>query len=96
MPARQSGRVFVLGATATIGRATERALVRRGYKVVCFIRPRAGVGGTRAGDENARLFAGTTLRFGAVPSTGTETLFDFYPALANRVAAPERGDHAGF
>ncbi len=32
----------------------------------------------------------------ATPSTGTETLFDFYPALANGVAAPKRGNHAVF
>ncbi|MBL8346679.1 MAG: NAD(P)H-binding protein [Rubrivivax sp.] len=38
-------RVFVLGATGTIGRATVRALVRRGHEVVCFVRPRAGAGG---------------------------------------------------
>jgi divinyl chlorophyllide a 8-vinyl-reductase len=32
----------------------------------------------------------------ATPSTGTETLFDFYAALVNGEAAPERGDHAVF
>lgn len=30
------------------------------------------------------------------PSTGTESLFDFYARLVNRGAAPERGDHAVF
>ena len=35
-------RVCLLGATGTIGRATLRALLRRGYEVVCFVRPRAG------------------------------------------------------
>jgi divinyl chlorophyllide a 8-vinyl-reductase len=34
-------RVFVLGATGTIGRATVRALLRRGHEVVCFVRNRA-------------------------------------------------------
>ncbi len=38
---RPSLRVFVLGATGTIGRATVRALAARGYEVVCFVRPRA-------------------------------------------------------
>jgi divinyl chlorophyllide a 8-vinyl-reductase len=33
----------MLGATGTIGRATMRALLRRGHEVVCFVRPRAGV-----------------------------------------------------
>jgi divinyl chlorophyllide a 8-vinyl-reductase len=32
----------------------------------------------------------------ATPSTGTETLFDFYARLLNGAAAPERGDHAVF
>lgn len=31
-------RVLVLGATGTIGRATVRALVRRGHEVVCLVR----------------------------------------------------------
>jgi divinyl chlorophyllide a 8-vinyl-reductase len=33
-------RVFMLGATGTIGRATARALADRGHEVVCFLRPR--------------------------------------------------------
>jgi len=32
----------------------------------------------------------------ATPSTGTETLFDFYAKLASGGIAPERGDHAVF
>lgn len=32
----------------------------------------------------------------ATPSTGTETLFDFYARLASGTAVPERGDHAVF
>jgi len=32
----------------------------------------------------------------ATPSTGTETLFDFYAALVSGAVAPERGDHAVF
>jgi divinyl chlorophyllide a 8-vinyl-reductase len=32
----------------------------------------------------------------ATPSTGTQTLFDFYARLAKGDAAPERGDHAVF
>ena len=35
-------RVFVLGATGTIGHATVRALLARGHEVVCFLRPRPG------------------------------------------------------
>jgi divinyl chlorophyllide a 8-vinyl-reductase len=32
----------------------------------------------------------------ATPATGSETLFDFYAALARGDRAPERGDHAVF
>ncbi len=32
----------------------------------------------------------------ATPSTGTETLFDFYAGLVSGAIAPERGDHAVF
>jgi divinyl chlorophyllide a 8-vinyl-reductase len=32
----------------------------------------------------------------ATPSTGTETLFDFYADLVSGAAQPERGDHAVF
>jgi divinyl chlorophyllide a 8-vinyl-reductase len=35
-------RLCLLGASGTIGRATLRALVRRGHEVVCLVRPRAG------------------------------------------------------
>ena len=59
-----SRRVFVLGATGTIGRATVRALLRRGHEVVCLVRPRAGVGGKLAPDEAERLFPGATVRIG--------------------------------
>jgi divinyl chlorophyllide a 8-vinyl-reductase len=39
-------RIFMLGATGTIGKATTAALVARGHQVVCFLRPRTpGVGG---------------------------------------------------
>ena len=36
-------RVLLLGASGTIGKATARALVGRGYQVVCLIRPRKGM-----------------------------------------------------
>ena len=59
-------RIFVLGATGTIGQATVRALRQRGHDVVCFVRPRAGVAGRLAPDDMARLLPGATLRFGDV------------------------------
>jgi divinyl chlorophyllide a 8-vinyl-reductase len=63
---QRSRRVLVLGATGTIGRATVRALLRRGHDVVCFVRPRAGVGGVLAPDDSAKLLVGATVRFGDV------------------------------
>jgi divinyl chlorophyllide a 8-vinyl-reductase len=62
----QPRRVFVLGATGTIGRATVQALLQRGHEVVCFVRPRAGVGGRLAPQDSTRLFKGATVRFGEV------------------------------
>jgi divinyl chlorophyllide a 8-vinyl-reductase len=55
-------RVCVLGATGTIGRATVAACLRRGYEVVCFVRPRAGAGGSLTPADAARLFDGATVR----------------------------------
>lgn len=52
-------RVFVLGATGTIGRATVRALVQRGHEVVCIVRPNSV-------DATAPQLRGSTLRFGDV------------------------------
>jgi len=40
-------RVFLVGATGTIGRATARALVRHGHEVVCFLRAPATSAGSR-------------------------------------------------
>jgi divinyl chlorophyllide a 8-vinyl-reductase len=61
-----SRRIFMLGATGTIGRATVRALLRRGHRVVCFVRPHAGVGGALTPADSARLLAGAELRVGDV------------------------------
>jgi divinyl chlorophyllide a 8-vinyl-reductase len=43
-PERRPGRVFVAGATGTIGRATVRALLARGHAVTCLVRERPGAG----------------------------------------------------
>ena len=59
-------RVFVIGGTGTIGQATVRALLRRGHEVVCFVRPRAGVGGRLSAEDSAKLLAGATVRLGDV------------------------------
>jgi divinyl chlorophyllide a 8-vinyl-reductase len=59
-----SRRVFVLGATGTIGRATVAALLKRGHDVVCFVRRRAGSGGRLADDDTAGPLDGAELRYG--------------------------------
>ena len=59
-------RIFVIGATGTIGRATVLALVRDGYDTVCLVRPQAGVGGALSPDDTVKLLAGATVRFGDV------------------------------
>lgn len=55
-------RVCVLGGTGTIGRATVTALRRRGYEVVCFVRPRAGAGGSLTPAASARLLDGAAVK----------------------------------
>ena len=95
-PSPRPRRVFVLGATGTIGRATARALVARGHDVVCFVRQRTGAGATPAVDDTSRLLAGATVRFGDVTdpaSLAREGLrgerFDaVVSCLASRTGAP--------
>jgi len=89
-------RVLVLGATGTIGRATVRALLRRGHEVVCFVRPRAGVGGALGPDDSARLLTGAQLRFGDVRDPASlacdgfrgESFDALVSCLASRTGAP--------
>ena len=65
-PATPRRRVFLVGATGTIGRATAAALVARGHEVVCFVRPRARTGGGSIPDDLEGLLPGTDLRYGDV------------------------------
>jgi divinyl chlorophyllide a 8-vinyl-reductase len=79
-------RVFLLGATGTIGRATVRALLRRGHEVVCFVRARAG----------AALNNGATIRVGDVCDPASlardgfcgERFDALVSCLASRTGAP--------
>jgi divinyl chlorophyllide a 8-vinyl-reductase len=90
-------RVFVLGATGTIGRATVAALVQRGHEVVCFIRARAGAGGAMTVQDSERLLAGATLRFGDVCDAASlardgfcgERFDALVSCLASRTGAPK-------
>jgi divinyl chlorophyllide a 8-vinyl-reductase len=57
-------RVFVLGATGTIGQATVQTLLIAGNEVVCFMRPQNRDKGTAQPGLNA--LAGATRRYGSV------------------------------
>ena len=89
-------RVLLLGATGTIGQAPARALQRNGHDVVCFVRPRAGVGGRLAQPDIEKLLAGTTIRFGNVGDPGSlirdclrEERFDvLVSCMASRTGSP--------
>ena len=93
----QPRRVLVLGATGAIGRATARALVERGHEVVCFVRPRAGVGGALTREDSAKRLEGATLRFGDVTDPASllrdgfcgERIDALVSCLASRTGAPK-------
>jgi divinyl chlorophyllide a 8-vinyl-reductase len=83
-------RVFMVGATGTIGRATVRALLRHGHEVVCFVRPRAADG------EAHGLPAEAVVRFGSVTDPASiardgvcgEHFDAVVSCLASRTGAP--------
>jgi len=89
-------RIFMLGATGTIGQATVQALRQRGHEVVCFVRPHAGVGGRLQPADTERLLAGTTVRFGDVTDPASllhagfrrERFDALVSCLASRTGAP--------
>ena len=67
MPASlMTQRVFVLGATGTIGQATVRALRHSGHDVVCFLRPPAQAGSALPARAQDLAKTGATLRFGQI------------------------------
>jgi divinyl chlorophyllide a 8-vinyl-reductase len=90
-------RIFMLGATGTIGRATVRALLQRGHTVVCFLRQQASAGGTRQAEDRARGLAGAELRFGDVGNPASlardgfrgESFDAVVSCLASRTGAPK-------
>jgi divinyl chlorophyllide a 8-vinyl-reductase len=99
-PARRpspGGRICVLGATGTIGQATVRALVRRGHDVVCFVRPRVGVGGSLAASNEAPFLEGAAVRIVDVTDPVSiardgfrgERLDAVISCMASRTGAPE-------
>jgi divinyl chlorophyllide a 8-vinyl-reductase len=73
-----------------------RALVQAGHDVVCFVRPRAGVGGALGRDDSTKLLEGAGLRFGDVTDAGSlardgfrgERFDALVSCLASRTGAP--------
>jgi len=88
---------MVLGATGTIGGAAVRALVAEGHDVVCFVRPKAGVGGALTAQDSARLLDGASLRFGEAADPASlaregfrgERFDALVSCLASRTGAPK-------
>lgn len=85
----QPRRVFLLGTTGTIGRATAAALVTRGHEVVCLVRPKAG-------DPTRGLPDGVTVRHGDVTDAASlqrngfraERFDALVSCLASRTGSP--------
>jgi divinyl chlorophyllide a 8-vinyl-reductase len=82
-------RIFLLGATGTIGRATLGALVARGHEVVAFVR--------QSSDSVLHYFPGAEIRFGEVTDPQSiardgfrgEKFDILVSCLASRNGAPE-------
>lgn len=98
-------RVFLLGATGTLGQATARALRRHGHTVIALVRPQAGVGGRLAGADLAQCLPGVELRLGSATDAASQSLdgwrgerFDaLVSCLASRTGLPRDAwavDHA--
>ena len=89
-------RVFLLGATGTIGQATVRALLRQGHEVVCLVRPRAGVQGSLTPPDLALRWPGAQWRVGDVTDPASlardgfrgERFDALVSCLASRTGAP--------
>ncbi len=70
-PVTRRQRICLLGSTGTIGRATARALVRRGHDVVCFVRQPAPLSpGVPTAGASAPCH-GATARFVTVADPGS-------------------------
>ena len=92
----QPRRIFLVGATGTIGRATVRALVRHGYDVVCFVRPPSARRRSSGAVDIGASLAGATVRTGDVTDPASLARDGFrgerfdvvVSCLASRTGAP--------
>ena len=88
-PPANPRRVFVLGATGTIGKATVRALLARGHEVVCLVRP--------GPDRTPSMFEGAMVRFGEASDPASlvrdgfrgESFDALVSCMASRTGAPK-------
>lgn len=88
-PSANRRRVFVLGATGSVGGATVRALLARGDDVVCLVRPRS--------DRTPTMFEGATVRFGEATDPASlardgfcgERFDALVSCMASRTGAPK-------
>ncbi|MBV9076897.1 MAG: NAD(P)H-binding protein [Methylobacteriaceae bacterium] len=95
LPPAERRRVFLVGATGTIGRATARALAERGHALVCFGRSRPGPPPPGEGERD-RAIAGVEFRFGDVADPASvardglrgERFDTLVSCLASRTGAP--------
>jgi len=89
-------RVFLVGATGTIGRATLRALVDRGHEVVCFVRPWPGPSARPEPEDRLASLDGAVIRFGDVTDAASlaregfcgEPFDTLVSCLASRTGSP--------
>lgn len=92
---RPPRRLFVLGATGTIGRATVRTLSGRRYQVVCFVRDSPSRA-ARAGVAQLAALPGVTVRTGDLREPGSlerdgfrgERFDALVSCMASRTGAP--------
>ncbi len=68
--ADRSLRIFMVGGTGTIGRATVRALLRHGHEVVCFVRRRRDTGVAHAWPDGVVVRTGDVGIVGAITREG--------------------------
>lgn len=82
-------RVFVLGATGAIGKATVRALVAEGHQVVCFVRPGTDRSGSLFDDVEVRFGEATDPRSLAQDGFRGEAFNTLVSCMASRTGAPK-------
>ncbi|TVQ56263.1 MAG: NAD-dependent epimerase/dehydratase family protein [Rhodobacteraceae bacterium] len=89
-PSPAPRRVFVLGATGSIGRATTAALVAKGHEVVCFVRAKPGAAPDRGLPQAAEIRAGDPTDPASLARDGFrgERFDALVSCMASRTGAP--------